>query len=102
MPDGLWPGAGAVLAAVEVASGHKADRVAGKPEPPMYEAARDRLGDGRCLAVGDRLDSDVAGARRAGMDAALVLTGATTRRQADAAQPRPTLVSESLARLVLG
>ena len=102
MPDGLWPGAGAVLAAVEVAAGHKADRVAGKPEPTMYEAARDRLGEGRCLAVGDRLDADVAGARRAGMDAALVLTGATTRRQADAAQPRPTLVSESLASLVLG
>ena len=101
MPDGPWPGSGAVLAALEAATGHTADQVAGKPEPAMYEAARDRLGEGRCLGVGDRLDVDVAGARHAGMDSALVLTGATTRAQADAANPRPTYVADSLARLVL-
>ena len=78
MPDGPWPGSGAVLAAIETAAGRQAARVMGKPEPAMYEAARDRLGEGSCLAVGDRLDTDVAGARRAGMDSALVLTGATT------------------------
>ena len=102
MPDGPWPGSGAVLAAIETATGRTADQVAGKPEPAMYDAARDRLGEGRCLAVGDRLDVDVAGARHAGMDSALVLTGATTRAEADAAQPRPTLVADSLAALVLG
>jgi HAD superfamily hydrolase (TIGR01450 family) len=102
MPDGPWPGTGAVLAAIETAAGRPADRVVGKPEPAMYEAARDRLGEGRCLAVGDRLDVDVAGARHAGMDSALVLTGSTSRAQADAADPRPTYVSESLAALVLG
>jgi HAD superfamily hydrolase (TIGR01450 family) len=102
MPDGPWPGSGAVLAAIETATGRSADQVAGKPEPAMYDAARDRLGEGRCLAVGDRLDVDVAGARHAGMDSALVLTGATTRAEADAAQPRPTLVADSLAALVLG
>jgi HAD superfamily hydrolase (TIGR01450 family) len=102
MPDGPWPGTGAVLAAVEVAAGRRASRVIGKPEPAMYEAARDRLGEGRCLAVGDRLDVDVAGARHAGMDSALVLTGGTSRAEADAADPRPTHVAESLAALVLG
>jgi len=102
MPDGLWPGTGAVLAAVETAAGRRADRTVGKPEPAMYDAARDRLGPGRALAVGDRLDSDVAGARRAGMDSALVLTGATSREAAAAAQPRPTHVADSLAALVLG
>jgi ribonucleotide monophosphatase NagD (HAD superfamily) len=102
MPDGPWPGSGAVLAAIEAATGRTADQVVGKPEPAMYEAARDRLGEGRCVAVGDRLDSDVLGARRAGMDSALVLTGATTRAEADAAKPRPTLVADSLAALVLG
>jgi len=101
MPDGPWPGTGAVLAAIETAAGRSADRVAGKPEPPMYEAARDRLGEGRCLAVGDRLEIDVLGARRAGMDSALVLTGGATRAEADAAQPRPTHVAESVAALVL-
>jgi ribonucleotide monophosphatase NagD (HAD superfamily) len=67
----------------------------------MYAAARDRLGTGRYLAVGDRLDIDVAGARRAGIDSALVLTGSTARAEADAADPRPTLVADSLAALVL-
>jgi ribonucleotide monophosphatase NagD (HAD superfamily) len=101
-PDGPWPGTGAVLAAVEEATGRRADHIIGKPEPVMYAAALDRLGPGRALAVGDRLDTDVAGARRAGLDQALVLTGATTREQADAADPRPTLVADSLAALVLG
>ena len=68
----------------------------------MYAAARDRLGPGRTLAVGDRLDIDIAGARRAGLDSALVLTGGTTREEADAADPRPTHVADSLAALVLG
>jgi HAD superfamily hydrolase (TIGR01450 family) len=101
MPDGPWPGSGAVLAAIETATGRTADRVVGKPEPAMYEAARDRLGAGRCLAVGDRLEIDVLGARRAGMDSALVLTGGATRAQAEAADPRPTHVADSLAALVL-
>ena len=101
MPDGPWPGTGAVLAAIEVASGRKADHTVGKPEPAMYQAAIDRLGEGRVLAVGDRLDVDVAGARRAGLDSALVLTGATTQAQANAAQPKPTYVADSLATLVL-
>jgi HAD superfamily hydrolase (TIGR01450 family) len=103
MPDGPWPGTGAVLAAIETAAGRRADLVVGKPEPAMYDAARDRLGrPGRVLAVGDVLDIDVAGARRAGIDSALVLTGGTTREQADAADPRPTHVADSLAALVLG
>jgi HAD superfamily hydrolase (TIGR01450 family) len=102
MPDGPWPASGAVLAAIEAATGHSASLVVGKPEPAMYEAARDRLGPGRMLAVGDRLDSDVAGARRAGMDSALVLTGATSREEADAADPKPTHTADSLAALVLG
>ena len=101
MPDGPWPGSGAILAAIENAAGRGADLVVGKPEPAMYEAARDRLGPGRMLAVGDLLDVDVAGARRAGLDSALVLTGGTTREQADAAELKPTHVADSLAALVL-
>ena len=101
MPDGPWPGSGAVLAAIETAAGRDADRIAGKPEPAMYAAARDRLGAGRCLAVGDRIEIDVLGAQRAGIDAALVLTGGVTHAEAGAADPPPTLVAESLAALVL-
>jgi HAD superfamily hydrolase (TIGR01450 family) len=102
MPDGPWPGTGAVLAAVETATGRRADRTVGKPEAPMYDAALDRLGSGRTLAVGDRLEIDVAGARRAGLDAALVLTGGATREEASAADPAPTHVADSLAKLVFG
>jgi HAD superfamily hydrolase (TIGR01450 family) len=102
MPDGMWPGTGAVLAAIETAAGRPADYVVGKPQPAMYEAARDRLGDGRLLAVGDRLDADVEGARRAGVNAALVLTGVATRADAEAADPKPTYVADSLHALVLG
>jgi HAD superfamily hydrolase (TIGR01450 family) len=102
MPDGPWPGTGAVLAAIEAATERRAAHVIGKPEPAMYAAARDRLGPGRVLAVGDRLDVDVEGARRAGLDSALVLTGVATRAQAEAADPRPTYVAESLHALVLG
>ena len=101
MPDGPWPGSGAVLAAVEAGAARRADVVAGKPEPPMYDAALDRLGPGRALAVGDRLDMDVAGARRAGIDSALVLTGAASRADAHAAEPTPTHVAESVAHLFL-
>jgi HAD superfamily hydrolase (TIGR01450 family) len=102
MPDGPWPGTGSILAAVETAAGRRAARTVGKPEPDMYAAARDRLGEGSYLAVGDRLDTDVAGARRAGMDSGLVLTGSVTRAQAAAADPRPTHVAASLHELVLG
>jgi glycerol-1-phosphatase len=97
MPDGAWPAAGAVLAAVETATGRRAALTVGKPEPAMYEAARDRLGPGRTLAVGDRPEVDVLGAHRAGLDSALLLAGA----RAPDGDPRPTHVAESLAALVL-
>ena len=65
MPEGLWPGTGAILAAVETATGARA-QIVGKPEPQLFLTALDRLGEGRTLVVGDRLDSDVAAASRGG------------------------------------
>lgn len=101
MPDGLWPGTGAILAAVEVGSGRTA-KIVGKPEPALFITALDRLGDGRTLVVGDRLDSDVAAAAAAGLDSALVLSGGTSRDEAKAArEPRPLFVADSLAALVI-
>ena len=101
MPDGPWPGSGAVLAAVETAAGRLADVVVGKPEPPLYETALDRLGTRNVLAAGDRFDVDVAGARAAGLAAALVLSGATGAEEAAAADPAPDLVGATLADVVL-
>lgn len=104
-PEGLWPGTGAILAAVETVAGRTAP-VVGKPEPQLFLTALDRLGDGRTLVIGDRLDTDVAAAARAGLDAALVLSGGTSREQADATlaradAPRPVAVGDTLAALVL-
>jgi HAD superfamily hydrolase (TIGR01450 family) len=101
MPDGPWPGAGPIVAAIEAATGATA-RSVGKPEPQLFLTALDRLGPGRALVVGDRVDADAGGARAAGLDSAVVLTGATGREEADAADPAPTFVADSLADLVLG
>lgn len=89
MPGGAWPGTGAVLAAVETASGGSAE-IGGKPERHLFDAARARLSeDGRVAMVGDRISSDIEGGRRAGLVTILVLTGATTPDEAAAAEPRP-------------
>jgi glycerol-1-phosphatase len=102
MPDGPWPGTGAVVAALEHATGATAV-VVGKPQPPLFETALERLGEGRALVVGDRLDADLAGAAAARLDCAIVLTGAATREEAEAAEdPRPVAVAEDLATLLLG
>jgi glycerol 3-phosphatase-2 len=71
----LWPGAGALLAALETATGATAD-VAGKPHRPLFEEAARRAGTENVLVVGDRVETDVDGAIRAGLDVALVLSGA--------------------------
>jgi phosphoglycolate/pyridoxal phosphate phosphatase family enzyme len=71
----LWPGAGAILAAVETASGQQAT-VVGKPHRPLFEAALDRAGTRSAVMVGDRIETDIAGAAAAGLDAVLVLSGA--------------------------
>lgn len=98
-PEGLWPGAGAILASIEVASGRAAE-IVGKPYPPMMEAVARRMsGARRIAAVGDRADSDLAGAVSMGWATILVLSGVTTRCEADVLQPPPDLVVESLADL---
>jgi len=102
MPDGPWPGSGAILAAVETACGRRAETV-GKPEAGLLLTALDRLGPGRALMVGDRVDADLGGARAAGIDAAIVLTGAADRAAAEAAtEPQPVTIAERLETLVLG
>jgi len=102
MPDGDWPGTGALLAAVEAASGVRAE-IVGKPEPQLFFTAIDRMGDGRTLAVGDRIDADIAAAAAAGIDAALVLSGGMSAEEAAAAGgPTPIEVAADLRSLVLG
>ncbi|TMM04135.1 MAG: HAD-IIA family hydrolase [Actinobacteria bacterium] len=100
--DGLWPGTGAIVAALEYATDSEA-RVVGKPDPQMFRTALDRLGPGPALVIGDRIDSDLAGAAAAGLDAAIVLTGVSSREEAEAARnPEPVAISEHLHKLVVG
>jgi glycerol-1-phosphatase len=74
-PGGVtWPGAGAIVASVAVATG-RSPEVFGKPNPPIMRAALDRAGGGRPLVIGDRIETDIAGGQAVGWDRALVLTG---------------------------
>jgi HAD superfamily hydrolase (TIGR01450 family) len=99
--DGLWPGTGALVAALEYATERTA-RIVGKPDRLIFSTALDRLGPGRALMIGDRLDSDLAGAAAAEIDGAIVLSGVTTREQAEAAvAPAPVAIAENVAALVL-
>jgi glycerol 3-phosphatase-2 len=99
MRGGEWPGTGAVLAAVETASGRRAE-IAGKPERHLFEMALAALGtDGRVAMVGDRVSSDVEGGRRAGLATVLVLSGSDGREEAATANP-PDHVIENLAGLL--
>ncbi len=99
MPDGPWPATGAILAAVETAAGRRA-HVVGKPEPDMFRVAQELLPGGRrCVVIGDRLDSDIAGGRRAGLATILVLTGCTTEAEAMNASPSPDFVIPDLRSL---
>jgi glycerol-1-phosphatase len=75
-PEGPWPGAGAVLAFLSTASGRRPE-IAGKPARAMFEAIAAVLGPGPRMMVGDRVDTDLAGARALGWATALVLTGVT-------------------------
>ena len=107
-PGGALPGTGAVLAAVEVASGKEAT-IAGKPERHLFELAidvvcsswsqdgRKEQADPRLAMVGDRISSDIDGGRAAGLETVLVLSGTTSREEAEAADPPPDHVLDDLA-----
>ena len=98
-PDGLWPGTGAILAAVEYATGRKAE-IVGKPEPQLFLTALDRLGDGSTLVIGDRVGSDLAAAAAAELDAALVRSDSSDHDELDGFEPQPVATGETLAELL--
>lgn len=98
-PDGLWPGAGAILASIETGSGARAE-VLGKPHPPMMDAVARRLpGATRIGIVGDRPDTDLAGGRARGWTTILVTSGVTAPEEAELVEPRPDVILPSLAAL---
>jgi len=111
-PGGEVPGTGAVLAAVETASGRRAE-IAGKPERHLFEMAIEAVRgsfrtdgvqkeprDMDLAMIGDRVSSDVAGGRAAGLETILVLSGTTSRQEAEAADPAPDHVLANLSGLL--
>jgi 4-nitrophenyl phosphatase len=100
-PEGFVPGSGTVISALEIASGVKA-KILGKPEPGLYEMALGRLEltPGDILAIGDRLETDIAGAHNAGIHSALVLSGASTQAQARDYDPQPDIVAKDMTELI--
>lgn len=97
---GIAPGNGTLVSAVHTAAA-ALPIVAGKPETPIFEVALERFGGGNTLVVGDRLDTDILGANRAGLPGALVLTGIDNATQLLAAPKdhRPTWILSGLGEL---
>ena len=87
-PRGALPGNGALVAALQTTLERDPDLVVGKPEPALFTTAAQRTGAVAPLVVGDRLDTDIEGAYRAGMDSLLVLTGISDEAAARSA-PAP-------------
>ncbi len=97
---GLAPGNGTLVSAVHTAVQRLPD-FAGKPETPIYEAAFERFGTRNALMIGDRLDTDIKGARAVGIPSVLVLTGVDRPKQlvAAAADMRPDFILPTLEAL---
>ncbi|MBB5632108.1 HAD superfamily hydrolase (TIGR01450 family) [Cryobacterium mesophilum] len=94
---GTAPGNGTLVSAIHLAVG-RLPVVAGKPEVAIFEEALQRFGGTKPLFIGDRLDTDILGANRAGIDSVLVLTGVDKAKQVLAADQysRPTYILEDL------
>jgi glycerol 3-phosphatase-2 len=97
-PRGPLPGNGSLVAALATALDRQPDAVVGKPAPGLFTQAAHRVGATSPLVVGDRLDTDIGGAVRAGMPSLLVLTGVSTPADLLAAPPeqRPSHVAADL------
>jgi HAD superfamily hydrolase (TIGR01450 family) len=87
-PHGRLPGNGAIVAALATALGRQPDVVVGKPGPALFATAAQRWHAERPLVIGDRLDTDIEGAVRAGYDSVLVLTGVSTATDVLEADPQ--------------
>lgn len=100
-PKGLLPGAGACVGAIE-GMGFPPEQVVGKPNPAAFQIALEVAGvpPEAALMVGDRLETDILGAQRVGMDTCLVLSGVSRREDVERLGIEPTYVVEDLLALV--
>jgi glycerol-1-phosphatase len=100
-PRGIQPGNGSLLQVIAHATGIE-PVIAGKPEPPLHRESVIRTNAKNPLVVGDRLDTDIEAAHRAGADSLLVLTGVSRPADVVLAPPaqRPTYIAETLDALL--
>lgn len=100
-PDGLAPGAGTIVAALKTATDITPLEM-GKPHAPMFEAALRLLGTSaeNTLMIGDRLNTDIAGAQAVGLQTALVLTGVATRADVEKTGVKPNGIYVDLPELL--
>ncbi len=98
---GIVPGAGAIQAFLEAAT-DQTPLVIGKPQPGIFEQALAILGARAedTVMLGDRLETDILGAHRAGVKTICVLTGIASREQAESYNPRPDWIIEDLTQLL--
>ncbi len=98
--NGLLPGAGSIIAGIEVAAGKKA-RIFGKPSPLILDFLLEMRGFAReeTVIVGDRLDTDIALGKRCGVFSVLVLTGIASLEDARNSPVKPDLVVKDLLAL---
>jgi glycerol 3-phosphatase-2 len=98
--NGVGPGNGTLVRLVEQFADREAE-VAGKPMAPLFEETLTRVGGQHPLMIGDRLDTDIEGARNMGWDSLLVLTGVTGLAELVAAteHERPTYIGRDLGAL---
>ncbi len=103
-PRGELPGNGSLVAVLTTALDRQPDLIVGKPAPRLFTTAAQRVSASRPLVVGDRLDTDIAGAVQAKMDSLLVLTGVATPSDVLAAPKgsRPTWIATDLRGLTGG
>lgn len=100
-PEGLLPGAGATVGAIE-GMGFSPEAVVGKPSPTAFEIALRVAGAApeETIMIGDRWETDIQGAKRAGLATALVLSGVSSATELSHLDPPPDLVAEDIGRLV--
>lgn len=100
-PRGEIPGAGAWISVITTATGVE-PTYAGKPFPFMMELSLERLGSKKeeTLVIGDRLETDIAAGQAVGCPCALVLSGVSTREQAEAWTPKIEIIADDLTGLI--
>ena len=97
--EGIYPGAGSIIAALK-ASTDAEPLIIGKPNEPAYEIVRERLKNvDEIWMIGDRLDTDIAFAKRFGMKAIMVLTGVNDLEDVKKSPVKPDLVLPSVKEL---